>query len=69
MLEQEFYVRAKLDDLRRGLVIAERRRQAADPGAEVERTGVGVRHEVFRRMVGDPAPRRRPFWRRFLIAS
>ena len=67
MLEQELYVRAKLDDLRRYTVVRDEPR-VVDEGAEVPRTGVGVRHEVFRRIAGDRQPERAPLWRRIVFA-
>lgn len=61
MFDQELYVRDKLMDMRREASVRSLRRQAADPNAEIPRTGVGLRHEVFRRIVGDEAPRGRGF--------
>ena len=56
------YAEEKLRELRSARVDASVRRVAADPSAEVRRTGVGLVHEVFRRIAeGDhPVPRRQP---------
>ena len=69
MFDQHLYVQAKLDDLNRG-VIRHQQQRAADPRAEAPRTGVGIRHEVFRRIAGDDEPRQRhSFWRRLTSAE
>ena len=60
------YVNEKLANVGRPVRRWEREKPA-DPLAEVPRTGIGIKHEVFRRIVGDPQPRRpkrQPLWRR-----
>ena len=68
MFNEELYVRTKLADLYREPAVP-RWPRAADPEAEVPRTGVGVRHEVFRRIAGDGVRARPSFWRRLRFAS
>ena len=53
------YAEEKLRELRAARIDANVRRVAADPKAELPRTGVGLVHEVFRRIAeGErPAPR------------
>jgi hypothetical protein len=60
---EDVYVREKLADMERHVRRWEREK-AADPRAEIPRTGIGIKHEVFRRIVGDAQPKRPPLWRR-----
>jgi hypothetical protein len=63
----ELYAREKLSDLdRRARQPRIERVDVRAPlaGADVPRTGVGLRHEVFRRIAGDARPARPSFWRR-----
>jgi hypothetical protein len=59
MLET-IYAEEKLRELRSARVDSRLRRVVADPNAEVKRTGIGIVHEVFRRIVEDDGPVARP---------
>jgi hypothetical protein len=63
----EIYVAEKLREHRLPSVSSFARRAAADPNAEVPRAGVGLVHEVFRRIAeGErpaPAQARQRRWR------
>jgi hypothetical protein len=54
------YAHEKLRELRDARRHAEVRRMLADPNAEVQRTGVGRVHEVFRRIAEGERPERQP---------
>lgn len=62
MLAEVIYAEEKIREARRARIAADVRRMPADPKAEVPRTGVGLVHEVFRRIAeGErPAPRPQP---------
>jgi hypothetical protein len=67
---EQIYVEEKLRELQGWRVRAAEHHRHADPRAEVPRTGVGLVHEVFRRIAeGErPGPKARPK-RRWLPAG
>jgi hypothetical protein len=60
------YAEETLRQARERRIDAVARRRAADPKAEVPRTGVGLVHEVFRRIAEGERPAPRPQPRRVL---
>jgi hypothetical protein len=58
----QIYVEEKLREIKQREASVRERSRHADPNAEVPRTGVGLVHEVFRR-IAEPEPAHGPRWR------